>query len=244
MMRKTSSSESRAAIAVQDISKTYSSGAVATHALRGVDMDVRRGEVAFLVGPSGSGKTTLLSIMGCLLRPTSGRVVIGGQDITGWNERRLPEVRLKHIGFVFQNFNLFPNLTAGENIRLVLDLKGIRGPASRTRAAELLEAVGLHSESSRFPSDLSGGQKQRVAIARALAADAPVILADEPTAALDFQNGESVIRLLCDLAHSRDRAVVVVTHDSRVMQYADRIVRIEDGRIAPPEVAIHKEVVI
>lgn len=230
-------SGSEIAIAVRNVSKTYPSGAVATQALLDVTLDVRRGEVVFLVGPSGSGKTTLLSIMGCLMSPTSGCVLIAGQDVTGWNEKRLPEIRLNHIGFVFQGFNLFPTLTAAENIRLALDLKGIRGSASRKRAAELLNTVGLSSEHCRFPADLSGGQKQRVAIARALATDVPVILADEPTAALDFQNGSSVIRLLCNLAHSRDRAVVVVTHDSRVMEYADRIVHIEDGRIAYPEIA-------
>jgi putative ABC transport system ATP-binding protein len=241
MSSKTFDSHSRTAIAVHNVSKTYQSGKIATQALSEVNMEVRRGEVVFLVGPSGSGKTTLLSIMGCLLKPTSGRVLIAGQDVTGWNERRLPEIRLKHIGFVFQGFNLFPNLTAGENLRLALDLKGIRGAASRKRAAELLEAVGLGSEYSRFPDDLSGGQKQRVAIARALAVDAEVILADEPTASLDFHNGASVIRLLRDLAHSRDRAVVIVTHDSRVMEFADRLVHIEDGRIASPEMENQEE---
>ena len=219
-------------ISVCDVSKTYFSGAVATRALDAVSMKVYPGEVVFLVGPSGSGKTTLLSIMGCLLRPTSGRVVVAGEDVTGWREKRLPAVRLNQIGFVFQAFNLFPNLTATENILLTLDIKGIRGPAARRRAAELLESVGLAPEHARYPADLSGGQKQRVAIARALAADPAVLLADEPTAALDSHSGASVIRLLCDLAHERNRGVVVVTHDSRVMDYADRIVRIEDGRIA------------
>jgi len=223
-------------LAVQGVSKTYSSGAVATRALNEVSLEVRRGEVLFLVGPSGSGKTTLLSIMGCLLRPSSGRVWIAGQDVTGWTEKRLPAIRLRHIGFVFQAFNLFPNLTASENIRLALDLKGIRGSAAQQRAAQLLETVGLTAQAKRFPADLSGGQKQRVAIARALAADASVILADEPTAALDSQNGLSLIRLLCDLAHTNDRAVVVVTHDSRVMEYADRIVRLEDGSIVDSSV--------
>src|ERR1700693_1366053 len=218
-------------ISVSQVSKTYSSGAVAVRALEDVSMEVRRGEVVFLVGPSGSGKTTLLSIMGCLLQPSAGRVVVAGEDVTAWREKRLPAVRLNQIGFVFQGFNLFPNLTASENILLALDLKGIRGAAARRRGSELLDMVGLGPQSSRFPADLRGGQKQRVAIARALGAVPAVLLADEPTAALDSQSGASVIRLLCDLAHTRDRGVVVVTHDSRVMEHADRIVRIEDGKI-------------
>lgn len=225
---------SDAVLAVRNVSKTYASGAAGTRALADVSMEVRRGEVVFLVGPSGSGKTTLLSIMGCLLRPSSGRVFVGGEEVTGWDEKRLPEVRLNQIGFVFQGFNLFPNLTASENIQLTLDLKGVRGAAARRRAAELLESVGLASQAGRFPADLSGGQKQRVAIARALAADPAVLLADEPTAALDSQSGAVVIQLLCELAHARNRAVVVVTHDSRVMEYADRVVHIEDGRIVQP----------
>ena len=228
------------AIEVRNVTKGFRTRAIETMALRGVDFEVRSGEAVFLVGPSGSGKTTLLSIMGCLLRPSSGRVRIAGQDVTELTERKLPDVRLRNIGFVFQSFNLFPNLTAEENLRLALDLKGIAGSTARKRAAGLREAVGLEEVRSRFPSDLSRNQKQRVAIARALAADAPIILADEPTAALDFRNEASIMRLLCDLAHSRQRAVVVVTHDRRVMEYADRIVQIEDGRIAdapvlPPE---------
>jgi putative ABC transport system ATP-binding protein len=219
------------AISVSGVSKTYSSGAVATRALDNVSMEAKRGEVAFLVGPSGSGKTTLLSIMGCLLRPDSGRVTIAGHDISGWSEKQLPHVRLTQIGFVFQAFNLFPNLTAGENLELALDIKGMRGSKAKERAHELLDTVGLGSNYRSFPADLSGGQKQRVAIARALAADPALLLADEPTASLDSSNGAMVIQLLRDLAHARNRAVVVVTHDSRIMQYADRIVRIEDGRI-------------
>ncbi|HWB95513.1 MAG TPA: ABC transporter ATP-binding protein [Bryobacteraceae bacterium] len=235
-------SNREAVLAVRNVSKTYSSGSIGTRALDDVSMEVRRGEVVFLVGPSGSGKTTLLSIMGCLLRPSSGQVLVGGEDVTGWGEKRLPEVRLNQIGFVFQAFNLFPNLTAGENIQLTLDLKGLRGAAARRRAAELLEMVGLSRQIGSFPADLSGGQKQRVAIARALAADPAVILADEPTAALDSQSGAVVIQLLCELAHARHRAVVVVTHDSRIMEHADRVVHIEDGRIAEAAVAtLHGE---
>src|SRR6266852_1023650 len=146
--------------------------------------------------------------------------------------KELPAIRLEHIGFVFQGFNLFPTLTAGENVELMLDLKGIRGEKAKNRSRELLERVGLADKYTTFPSDLSGGQKQRVAIARALAGDPQIVLADEPTAALDSQTGRTVMEMMARLAHERDRAVVIVTHDSRVLSFADRIVRIEDGLIA------------
>jgi putative ABC transport system ATP-binding protein len=219
------------AIAVRKLNKTYESGAAAVQALREVNLDVAQGEVVLLMGPSGSGKTTLLSIMGCILRPTSGSVQIGGREVTGLSEKELPRVRLDHIGFIFQGFNLFPTLTAGENVELALDLKGVRGRAARRRAGELLEQVGLSDKSSTFPSDLSGGQKQRVAIARALAGEPDIILADEPTAALDSQSGRIVIEVLRNLARQRGRAVAIVTHDNRVLEFGDRIVHIEDGRI-------------
>ena len=219
------------AVAACNVTRTYASGAAVIRALDDVSLSIHAGEIVFLAGPSGSGKTTLLSIMGCLLRPSSGRVFIRGNEVTGRPEKELPAVRLHSIGFIFQAFNLFPNLTAGENVELALDLKGIRGQGARRRAQELLAMVGLSEQYRRFPEDLSGGQKQRVAIARALAADPPILLADEPTAALDSQSGGIVIGLLRELAHVHDRAVVVVTHDSRVMDQADRIVRIEDGRL-------------
>ena len=185
-----------------------------------------------LMGPSGSGKTTLLSIMGCILTASSGSVRIAGREVVGLNEKQLPALRLEHIGFVFQGFNLFPTLTAGENVELMLDLKGISASNAKKRAKELLEQVGLGEKYGAFPSDLSGGQKQRIAIARALAGDPAIILADEPTAALDSHTGRNVMEMMSDLAHKRDRAVVIVTHDSRVLNFADRIVRIEDGAIA------------
>jgi putative ABC transport system ATP-binding protein len=220
-----------AAISACNVNKTYGSGADVVRALQDVSLDIHAGEFVFLAGPSGSGKTTLLSILGCLLRPTSGSVFIRGHEVTGRSERELPAVRLQSIGFVFQAFNLFPNLTAGENVELALDLKRVRGVHARRRAHELLDMVGLSRQYRRFPEDLSGGQKQRVAIARALAADPPIVLADEPTAALDSESGGSVIALLRNLAHVHGRAVVVVTHDTRIMDQADRIVRIEDGRL-------------
>src|SRR5580692_4306689 len=221
----------QSAIAVRNLTKNYEEGATGTLALRGVDLDVHPGELLLLMGPSGSGKTTLLSVMGCILTATSGSVRVAGREVVGLNERQLPALRLENIGFVFQGFNLFPTLTAGENVELMLDLKGISAAKAKKRAHELLAQVGLEEKYGSFPADLSGGQKQRIAIARALAGDPGIILADEPTAALDSSSGHTVMALMQRLAHERDRAVVIVTHDNRMLGYADRIVHIEDGRI-------------
>jgi putative ABC transport system ATP-binding protein len=222
------------AISVRDVTKVYGEGASQVPALHGVSLDVEQGEVVLLMGPSGSGKTTLLSIMGCILRPTAGSVMIAGQEVAKLSERELPAVRLNRIGFIFQGFNLFPTLTVGENVELALDLKGIRGGRARAEALRLLEQVELAHKYDTFPSDLSGGQKQRVAVARALAGSPDLILADEPTAALDSHTGRTVMELMRSLAHTHGRAVVVVTHDSRVLEYGDRIVRMEDGRMVEP----------
>lgn len=225
----------QSAIAVRQLTKAYQEGTTGTLALRGIDLDVQAGELLMLMGPSGSGKTTLLSIMGCILTATSGSVRVAGKEVVGLQEKDLPAIRLEHIGFVFQGFNLFPTLSAGENVELMLDLKGISGAQAKKRALELLEQVGLGNKYGSFPADLSGGQKQRVAIARALAGDPEIILADEPTAALDSHTGRNVMEMMSQLAHKRGRAVVMVTHDSRVLSFADRIVRIEDGAIAAPD---------
>jgi putative ABC transport system ATP-binding protein len=231
------------AIQVRDVTKTYTEGDVIVPALCGVDFDVRAGEMVMLVGPSGSGKTTLLSIMGCILQASSGSIRIAGQEVGHLREKELPRIRLQHIGFVFQGFNLFPTLTAGENVELMLDLKGVRGTQARKRAHELLEQVGLADKFHTCPSNLSGGQKQRVAIARAIAGDPQIILADEPTAALDSHTGRKVMEIMRNLAHERGRGVVIVTHDPRVLEFADRTVRIEDGMIADssPEMEIPAE---
>jgi len=235
------------AITVRQLTKKYDEGASGTLALRGIDLDVHAGELLMLMGPSGSGKTTLLSIMGCILTASSGSVRVAGREVVGLSEKELPALRLEHIGFVFQGFNLFPTLTTGENVELMLDLKGVATARARKRAQELLEQVGLGEKYGSFPADLSGGQKQRVAIARALAGDPEIILADEPTAALDSHTGRNVMEMMSTLAHQRGRAVVIVTHDSRVVNFADRIVRIEDGAIAngseadmvPPGLLVH-----
>jgi putative ABC transport system ATP-binding protein len=217
------------------VTKTYAQGEAELRALDEVTLDVRSGELALFVGPSGSGKTTLLSIMGCILRPTSGTVQVLGDDVTRLPQRELPAVRRERIGFIFQAFNLFPTLTALQNVALALDVKGVSGRAARDRAASLLDEVGLGARLHAYPADLSGGQQQRVAIARALAGDPPIILADEPSAALDSHSGRVVMDLLQRLAHERGRAVAIVTHDNRMLAYADRMVKMEDGHLVSDE---------
>jgi putative ABC transport system ATP-binding protein len=221
----------RPLVRVRGLAKDFCVGKVVVPALRGVDLDVRAGEVALLMGPSGSGKTTLISIMGCILSPTSGSLRIKDLEAAGLSEKALSGLRLAHFGFIFQNYNLFRTLTAAENVQVALDLQGVRGGEAARRVAAALEAVGLADKGGMRPENLSGGQKQRVAIARALAGEPEIILADEPTAALDSHNGRLIIELLRQLAHDRGRAVVIVTHDPRILEFADRTVHIEDGRI-------------
>jgi putative ABC transport system ATP-binding protein len=220
-----------AAISVNGVHKIYGAGATAVRALDDVSLTVPHGEVLLMMGPSGSGKTTLLSIMGAILSASSGSVRINGEEIVNRLERHLQRVRLQHVGFVFQGFNLFPALTAVENVALALDVRGIKGRQALERSIAALAAVGLEAKADSAPSDLRGGQKQRVAIARALVGDPSIVLADEPTAALDSQSGRTVLQLLQQLARERDRAVVMVTHDHRAVEYADRIVHIADGRL-------------
>jgi putative ABC transport system ATP-binding protein len=218
-------------IEVRAVCKTFGKGEAQVKALRSVDLQVNAGEVLMLAGPSGSGKTTLLSIIGAILRPTAGSVRIAGREITGLRESELPRIRLENIGFVFQGFNLFPALTAAENVELALKLKGAASAPARKQAEHLLEQVGLHDKRACYPADLSGGQKQRVAIARALAGEPRVLLADEPTAALDSTSGKVVMEMLSTLAKKNGRAVVIVTHDTRVFAYGDRMVRLNDGAV-------------
>jgi putative ABC transport system ATP-binding protein len=219
------------AIAAQGVEMQYQSGSEVFHALKGVDLQVPTGDMQLLMGPSGSGKTTLLSILAGILTPTGGCVKLLGQDITKMSPRALARFRLENIGFIFQGFNLFPALSAVENVEVALKLKGYRGAAARKEALALLEQVGLGNKAKNLPRDLSGGQKQRVAIARALAGNPSLIMADEPTAALDSQNGHAVIELLRQLAKEGGRTVLLVTHDPRIMDAADRITYLEDGLI-------------
>ena len=227
------------AVEVKNLSKVYGSGATAFTALRGVNMRVEPGEFIMLEGPSGSGKTTLLSILGCVLTPTEGEVKLFGEAVSGRPEAQLPELRLSYIGFVFQGHNLVASLTARQNIMLVLQLRGWTVRAASQEAELLLEQVGLPGKAESKPRDLSGGQRQRVAIARALAGGPPLILADEPTAALDAENGLKVTEILRQLARQQGRTVLVVTHDNRIFHLADRILHIEDGlmREATPHAA-------
>ncbi len=221
----------QSAVEVKNLRKVYGSGATAFTALRDIDMKVEPGEFIMLEGPSGSGKTTLLSILGCVLTPTAGEVRLFGENVSGAKESVLPQLRLSYIGFVFQGHNLVASLSARENIMLVLQLRGWAVRAARQEAELLLDQVGLPGKADSKPRDLSGGQRQRVAIARALAGGPPLILADEPTAALDAENGLKVTEILRQLAREQGRTVVVVTHDNRIFHLADRILQIEDGRM-------------
>jgi putative ABC transport system ATP-binding protein len=221
-------------VTVTNLIKTYGTAPNEVHALCGASLEIRAGEVLVLMGPSGSGKTTLISILGGILTATSGSVQIAGREIVGLPEKELPKIRKDLFGFIFQGFNLFPALTAQENVAIMCKLKGVKNP--KETAKELLESVGLGNKLKSYPSDLSGGQKQRVAIARALAGDPQIILADEPTAALDSVSGRNVLEIMSGLARNKNRAVVIVTHDPRVLEYCDRIIHIEDGRVGHEEV--------
>jgi putative ABC transport system ATP-binding protein len=220
----------------RDLTKIYREGRRDVPVLRGVSLSVNRGEVVALVGPSGSGKTTLLCILGCLLMPTGGRIAINGQVIDANRPDRLRAVRRDAIGFVFQQFNLFPALTASENVQFGLNLKGWRGRSARREAARVLDAVGLGDRKDFRPRDLSGGQRQRVAVARALAGPSSVILADEPTGNLDSESGNLVLGLFRELARSERRALLIATHDPLVRAIADRILTIRDGRLTEGEI--------
>ncbi len=203
--------------------------------LKGIDLQLHTGELTLLMGPSGSGKTTLLSILGCILSPSEGRLTLAGHSTTNVGPEGLADLRRRHVGFIFQGYNLVPTLTAVENVMLALDLRDQTGPDAYDNAATALEAVGLGHRIDAMPSKLSGGEKQRVAIARALAGSPSVILADEPTAALDGTNGMAVMELLARVAKDTQRAVLAVTHDHRTLQYADRIITIDDGMITKSE---------
>ncbi|HEV2445005.1 MAG TPA: ABC transporter ATP-binding protein [Candidatus Sulfopaludibacter sp.] len=220
-----------AAISAESITKVYRSGRNAVRAIEDVSLRVSAGELVLLMGPSGSGKSTLLSVIGCILRPTSGRVLLNGRDVTALADRDLARVRLREIGFVFQDASLFPSLNAAENVEMPLELLGIRGREARRRSAALLAGVGLAPKAAEYPRNLSGGEKQRVAIARSMAAGAGILLADEPTAALDLAAGRAVFGHLRRLATEEGRAVVVVSHDHRMEDFATRTVHLEDGRL-------------
>lgn len=219
------------AIVAEGIEMTFESGKQYFPVLKGIDLLIKSGDIQLLMGPSGSGKTTLLSILAGLLTPTEGQVYLLGQEITTMSKEKLAKFRLHNVGFIFQGFNLFPALTAAENVELVLNYKGITGQSARKQARLLLEQVELSNCINQKPSDLSGGQKQRVAIARAIAGNPKLIMADEPTAALDSQSGHNVIQLLRTLAKEQGSTVLMVTHDPRIIDVADRVAYLEDGML-------------
>ncbi len=236
----TTAATDRRGISLRDVTKVYGTGDAAVHALRGVDLEIGSGELVVVLGPSGSGKTTLVNIIGGIETVTGGQVDVAGEEISGRSPADLSGFRRDHVGFVFQFFNLIPTLTARENVEVIVELTG---KGDKARVPGLLEAVGLADRMDSFPAQLSGGQQQRVALARALATDPDILLADEPTGALDLATGRQILGLLQRL-HREGRTVIIVTHNASVARIADRVTTVVDGRIteerrneAPADVA-------
>ena len=219
---------------ISNVTKRYGSGTAEVTAVRDVSLTVTPGEIVLIMGPSGSGKSTLLLVLGALLKPSEGSVQLNGEVISDLPESRLPDVRLRHFGFVFQDFNLLSALNVLENVALVAELSGLRRSEARQKAAALLTELGLGERLSYDPAKLSGGEKQRVAIARALINDPVLILADEPTANLDSKSGHEVMRLLRRLVKDQNRSAVIVSHDQRIKDIADRVLWLEDGQFKEP----------
>lgn len=226
-----------AALELLHVSKVYGTGTAAVHALREVDVTVHGGELVAIMGPSGSGKSTLLTIAGSLEEPSEGAVLIGGDDVSQMSGNDRARVRRRSIGFVFQDFNLLAGLSVLENVALALELDGVRTKTAKAAAASILDELGLGERAGHFPDDLSGGERQRVAIARAIVGERQLLLADEPTGALDSVNGELVMRMV-RTACERGIAGVVVTHDAQLASWADRVVFIRDGRVVDETVAL------
>lgn len=219
------------AVDVRNVEKSFGDGPDRIHVLKQVSLQARRGEILMLVGPSGCGKTTLLSAIAGTLAIESGTIHVFGHSLESMSGRALTKFRARHIGFIFQQFNLIPTLTVAENVGVPLLIQGVSSGKSIKRAREALDRVGLGARWKERPGKLSGGQQQRVAIARALVHEPPLVICDEPTAALDAQNGEIVLDLFRQVARSPERAVIIVTHDNRIFSYADRIARMDDGEI-------------
>jgi putative ABC transport system ATP-binding protein len=219
------------AVRGRGLAKAFGSGETRVHALRGVDLDVMPGSITLLVGPSGCGKTTLISLVAGLLDPTEGELDVLGHDLTRMSPNELVDFRATNLGFVFQQYNLLPSLTAAENACLPLLVAGVPRRAALAKARAILKRVGLEERADAFPSQLSGGQQQRVAIARALVHEPRLLVCDEPTAALDAQAGQTVMELFQEVAVQPDRAVIIVTHDNRVLHYGRQIIHMSDGRI-------------
>jgi putative ABC transport system ATP-binding protein len=215
---------------LRHVSRTYGQGPAEVHALNNVDLSVEAGSMVAVMGPSGSGKSTLLTIAGTLEDPTSGEVLIGGSAVTEMSRNAKAQVRRRYIGYVFQDFNLLPGLTAAENVSLPLELDGLSARKARLAGLKALDELGLGSKAGSFPDQLSGGERQRVAIARAVVGDRRLLLADEPSGALDSVNGDAVMRLI-HAACKRGVAAVVVTHDAQLASWADRVIFLRDGRV-------------
>lgn len=222
-------------IETQNLRKTYNPDTIPVHAIQGVDLSIEQGEFTSLVGPSGCGKTTLLNLIGGLDTPTEGKVTIAGTAIHNLNEAQLTDFRLKHIGFVFQSYNLIPVLTARENVEFIMLLQRQPEKERKERAIELLQKMGLEKEMNRRPAELSGGQQQRVAVARALASKPKVILADEPTANLDSHSTESLLDIMAKMNEEEQVTFIFSTHDNRVIAKAKRLIRLVDGKIESDE---------
>jgi putative ABC transport system ATP-binding protein len=230
-----STNDSQPLVTCRDVVKTYGSGNAEVHALRGVDLDVYPGELTMLVGPSGCGKTTLLSVVAGILRPTSGTVNVLQTNVTQLSSWRRTEFRRDHVGFVFQQFNLLPALTAAENAAVPLVIQGHPRRQALSKAKTLLGKMGMADRVNNLPGKLSGGQQQRVAIARALIHHPHLLVCDEPTSALDAKTGHTILELLRSIAIEGDRAVIIVTHDSRIFEFADTLARMDDGHIVSIE---------
>ena len=228
-----------AALSAVGLTKRFKTGRTHAVVLKGVDFEAEAGHVTMVMGPSGSGKSTLIAALSGLLKPDEGKVSALGADLWSRRPGKIDRFRLDHCGFIFQGFNLFPALTAYEQVASVLRYKGLKRKAARNRAIEALTEVGLEPRMHQRPSQLSGGEKQRVAIARALAKAPSLVFADEPTSALDGESGQMVVRLLRRAATEHGAAVICVTHDPRLEAFADRVVRIEDGQILSDEPAVH-----
>ena len=221
------------------ISKTYGEGETRVEAVKNITLEFQRGESILILGPSGSGKTTLLSMIGGLLKPTSGKIFLHGRELSSLQESKLSPYRLKYFGFIFQEFNLLSTLSAIENIELVIHLAGLKKDLARQKAKSLLEVAGLSNRAHHYPSQLSGGEKQRIAIMRALANNPPIVLADEPTGNLDTEIGNVITQILSGIACSANSTVVMVSHDERIKKVVDRILYVQDGRITREEKGGH-----
>lgn len=218
------------ALSLKEVNRTYGRGAISVTALGGVSFSIAQGSMVAIMGPSGSGKSTLLNILGCLDRPTSGSYFLAGEDVARKNDRQLADIRAHHIGFIFQNYNLLPQLTAYENVELPLIYRGLPGRARREAAHKALSEVGLEDRMTHRPNQLSGGQQQRVGIARALAGNPDIFLADEPTGNLDSKSGLEVLGLF-ETLHEAGHTLLIVTHDEEIAFHCERILHLRDGQI-------------